>query len=293
MKVRLFVLIFLLGFTFLFTNTFAQTNFPDITAKGIAIYGWKNGQATPIYLENEHMLFPIASLSKLATAKVAANLYLPDEVLTVTKSAAATLGSTPGIVVGAKYTRDDLLQALLVNSSNDAAMVLADTAGYKEFMARVNDFLHKNNYTETSFINPSGLDPSRKSKDKPNRMTPFHLTELLNDIYVNDPVLSSFMEEESAEITNQHNGQVYTLKQTNALFRDDYYKNKIVMSKTGLTNMAGQNLAFVAPGNDQFDYLTVVFLGAVSRNIDAKKIVDWLDVNYKLAQTKTPLLTQK
>jgi D-alanyl-D-alanine carboxypeptidase len=70
-----------------------------------------------------------------------------------------------------------------------------------------------------------------------------------------------------------------TLKQTNALFRNDAYKDKVMMSKTGLTNMAGQNLAFVTEGNDLYDYITIVFLGSKNRTTDSEKILDWLASN--------------
>jgi D-alanyl-D-alanine carboxypeptidase len=56
------------------------------------------------------------------------------------------------------------------------------------------------------------------------------------------------------------------------------YKDKVIMSKTGLTNLAGQNLAFVTPSpTDDYEYYTVVFLGSKSRTTDSKKILDWLD----------------
>ncbi len=277
MNVRIAVIL-CLSLSFLGVTSTYAIDPPQITAKGIAIYGWKDNVATPILLKKEHQLFPIASLTKLITAKIAEDLYLPDRVFTISKVAAATEGTIPGIVAGATFTRDDLLKALLINSSNDAAVALMEPVGAKTFIDRMNDELHTKNYTTTSFINPSGLDPSKKSKLKPNRLTPYHLTEILNDIYLNDSFLAGILDSNNVEITNLTDNTPVSLKQTNALFRDDIYKNKMWMSKTGLTNMAGQNLAFVTDGGTAYDYVTVVFLGSKGRTVDSKKLLDWLDL---------------
>lgn len=253
-----------------------------VTAKGVAIYGWKDGEQIPIYVKKEHNLFPIASLTKLVTAKVAQEIYKPEEIFTISKAAASTYGITNGIKVGSIFTRDDLLKALLVNSSNDAAEALAEKAGRKTFMSMVNEVLHENKYTMTDFTNPSGLDPKQKNI-KSNRMTPYHLTRLLNDIFQKDPLLVEIMDEEYAEIKDLKSNLPYIVKQTNSLYRDLSYRDKILMGKTGLTNLAGQNLAFVTDVNDQFDYITVVFLGSKNRLSDSKQIINWL-TNYDHVQ---------
>ncbi len=254
---------------------------PTLTAKGLAVYGWKDGIATPVLVKNEHRLYTIASITKLITAKTVEDLYKPEDIITISKSAAATEGTTPGIVAGAQFSRDDLLKALLISSSNDAASAFMETAGKTEFLKKMNSILHMNNYTSTSFVNPSGLDPAKKLVANTNRMTPYHLSILLNDIYNHDDLLRDIMSKDSAEITNLTTNTPVLLKQTNALYRDENYKDKVLMSKTGLTNLAGQNLAFIAPGNDTYEYMTVVFLGSKSRNVDSKKIIDWLDITYQ------------
>jgi D-alanyl-D-alanine carboxypeptidase (penicillin-binding protein 5/6) len=260
--------------------TFAATPaFPAVTAKGVAIYAWKkDGAMFPVYVKNEHYVYPIASLTKLITAKAVEELYKPDTIFTISKAAAATEGTLPGIVPGAQFVRDDLLKALLVSSSNDAAVAFMETVGKTTFLQKMNSILSLNNYTTTLFSNPSGLDPAKKLGIKPNRMTPYKLTMLLNDIYKHDPLLRDIMAEDTAQITDLRTNTPVTLKQTNALYRDEMYKDKVIMSKTGLTNLAGQNLAFVTPSpTDDYEYYTVVFLGSKSRTTDSKKILDWLD----------------
>jgi serine-type D-Ala-D-Ala carboxypeptidase (penicillin-binding protein 5/6) len=249
---------------------------PVLTAKGIAIYGWKDNVQTPLLVKNEHHVYPIASITKLITAKAVLDLYKPTDVFTITKAAAATEGSTPGISVGAMFSRDDLLKALLIRSNNDAATAFAVPVGEKTFLKKMNDILHINKYTSTYFVNPSGLDPAKKLRLKPNRMTPYLLTKLINDIYAHDDLLRDITGSDNVTITNLKSNTPVILRQTNKLFREENYKDKIVMSKTGLTNLSGQSVAFITRDVSDYDYVTVVLLGAKNRSEDSMKILDWL-----------------
>jgi serine-type D-Ala-D-Ala carboxypeptidase (penicillin-binding protein 5/6) len=252
---------------------------PAVTAKGIAVYGWKDNTQTPLLIKNEHRIYPIASITKLITAKAVLDLYKPTDIFTITQAAAATEGSTLGISMGAMFSRDDLLKALLIRSNNDAATAFMGPVGEKKFLKKMNDILHINKYTSTSFINPSGLDPAKKLRLKPNRMTPYLLTKLIHDIYAHDDLLRDITGSDNVTITNLKSNTPVMLKQTNKLFREENYKDKIVMSKTGLTNLSGQNVAFITKDVSGYDYVTVVLLGAKSRTEDSMKILDWLAAN--------------
>lgn len=249
---------------------------PPLTAKGIAIYGWQEGKPVPLYVKNEHTLYPVASITKLITALAVQKLYPSEMRFAISQAAYATEGSIAGIKVGAQFTRDDLLKALLIMSSNDAATAFMEPIGKAKFLATMNDILHTNNYTTTSFTNPSGLDPARKLGIKPNRMTPFHLSELLSDIYETDPLLVGIMNNAKVSITDLKTNTPVEIRQSNGLYLDENYKEKVLMGKTGLTALAGQNLAFVTEGDEVYDYITIVILGSKSRMIDSKKILDWI-----------------
>ena len=261
--------------------------FPVVTAKGLAIYGWKEDapEPVPLYVKNEHRLYPVASITKLITAKAVEDLYPKDKVFTMSPSAIATEGSIKGIVVGSQFTRDDLLKALLITSSNDAATAFMEAVGKTAFLAKMSDILHVNKYTATSFFNPSGLDPAKRVISNSNRLTPFHLSELLSDIYTKDPFLVSIMNNPKADIIDLAHNTSVEVRQSNGLYLDENYKDKELMGKTGLTNLAGQNLAFVTKGNDEYDYITIVILGSKNRMTDSKRILDWIDTTTKLAQS--------
>lgn len=251
-------------------------NKPEVLAKGVAVYGWKKGVETPLYVKNEHYLYPIASITKLVTAKVATVLYPENQYFLISKSAAATPGTVPGIVAGSVFSRNDLLKALIIRSSNDAATALLEPVGFDYFIAQMNDVIHYDKYTSRSFVNATGLDPKKSTKKLPNRMTPYQLSRLLSDIYSGDEFLKKIAGLDAAQIWDTGNQKNVTVINTNKLFRDESYKDRVLMSKTGLTNAAKQSVGFVTKGGKRYDYITVVLLGSTDREADSKKVLDWL-----------------
>ncbi|MBN1374435.1 D-alanyl-D-alanine carboxypeptidase [Candidatus Dojkabacteria bacterium] len=103
----------------------------------------------------------IASISKLITAYVAYNTYSKDQLLTVV-TPRYYYGSQLGLLEGEFLTVDDLVSAILIQSSNDAAYILADNypGGYNNFIAEMNNFASSLGLTNTNFANPVGLDDS-------------------------------------------------------------------------------------------------------------------------------------
>lgn len=254
-----------------------------LTAQGVAVYGWHNGIATELYNQNEMRLFPVASITKLVTAKAAEVLYPENTTFVVPPAMAQTLGNTNANLLEMSLSRDDLLRALLITSNNDAGKLFADSAGDKNFIEAMNDFLHTNGYTKTSFINPTGLDPAVKNLF-PNSLTPKSLSYLFSNIYKNDPLLSSILEQKTAAIVDQRSGTALQLKSTDELNNDPFYSADIILSKTGTTTLAGQNLVFITNGQGSYDYITVVLLHSKDRYTDGKLILDWLQ---QIAQYRT------
>jgi len=255
----------------------AQTvSLSQLTAQGVAIYGWKNGTPTLLYSQKQSTLFPVASITKLVTAKAAEELYPENMTFTISQDAMVnTLDTTNGMLPGMVFSRDDLLRALLISSNNGVAKEFAESSGPNVFLDTMNNFLHANGYTTTSFINPTGLDPTTKNV-QPNRLTPKSVTYLLNSIYENDPLLTSILEQKSGTATDQKSGTVLPLKSSDELNYDPLYDSDIILGKTGSTTLAGQNLAFVTSGGDKYDYITVVFMHSKNRLADGKLILDWL-----------------
>ncbi len=197
----IFILVFLAPLT-----TSAAVDLSKLSAKGLAIYGWKNGVPTVLYSEKDGYLFPVASITKLITAKAAVSLYPATSTFTISKESMINAFENDSLIVpGMVFTRDDMLRALLINSNNAVANQFVLSTPGTLFVDTMNKFLHTKDYTTTSFTNPSGLDSYDKTV-LPNRLTPKKISYLLSDIYREDPFLTAIMKEKTSVVTNKVTG---------------------------------------------------------------------------------------
>jgi D-alanyl-D-alanine carboxypeptidase len=103
---------------------------------------------------------PIASLTKVMTALVVLEDASADETVVVSARAAGTRGSQLGLVVGERISVQQLLYALLMQSSNDAAIALAEHVGgsVEAFVGLMNHMAEQMGLRRTRFRDPAGLD---------------------------------------------------------------------------------------------------------------------------------------
>jgi serine-type D-Ala-D-Ala carboxypeptidase (penicillin-binding protein 5/6) len=102
----------------------------------------------------------IASTTKLMTALLALEEANPDEVFTAPEYNAMPAESRINLREGERMTVQDLLEALLLESANDAAVDLAENiAGSREaFVEQMNGRAEELGLDHTSYANPIGLD---------------------------------------------------------------------------------------------------------------------------------------
>jgi serine-type D-Ala-D-Ala carboxypeptidase (penicillin-binding protein 5/6) len=102
----------------------------------------------------------IASTTKLMTALLSLEEAKPSEVFTAPAYAAQPAESRINLREGERMTVQDLLEALLLESANDAAVDLAQgVAGSREaFVQQMNDRARELGLDHTSYANPIGLD---------------------------------------------------------------------------------------------------------------------------------------
>ena len=116
--------------------------------------------------KNPKMVLPIASVSKLVTALVSKDVLNQRKPITVSRSSIDTYGTMGGLNTGEKILVTDLLYPLLIESSNDAAEVLAGAYGRKEFVAKMNAKVKELEMPDTAFGDPSGLSPENVSNSR-------------------------------------------------------------------------------------------------------------------------------
>ena len=102
----------------------------------------------------------MASTTKLMTALLTLERTRPREVFTAAAYDAAPVESQIGLAPGEQMTVADLLEALLLESANDAAVTLAEgVSGTSEaFVADMNARAEELGLEDTSYANPIGFD---------------------------------------------------------------------------------------------------------------------------------------
>ena len=128
-------------------------------AAGAVLMDAESGRV--LYGHNAHKPRLIASTTKLMTALVAVERAVDlDETVTVKGEWLGSEGSSIYLRAGEEITLRGLLYGLLLQSGNDAAMVIAcHTAGsVEEFVELMNRRAAELGMKDSSFANPSGLD---------------------------------------------------------------------------------------------------------------------------------------
>lgn len=113
-----------------------------------------------LYGKNETMVFPMASTTKIMTLIVALEHNEPDQIVIASAGASAMPEVRLGVNEGERYRMEDLYYAMMLESFNDAAMMIAEgTVGSVEnFAELMNEKAISLGCTQTYFITPNGLD---------------------------------------------------------------------------------------------------------------------------------------
>jgi serine-type D-Ala-D-Ala carboxypeptidase (penicillin-binding protein 5/6) len=130
----------------------------SVTASGVVIVDLDSGQT--LYQRGADAARPMASLTKLMTALLIVENHDLNELVTVPASAADLPGDSQKLPVGAQFTVGDMLSALLIPSSNAAAVALAEfhSGSMKDFAQAMNERTVDLGLSDTSYGNAIGLD---------------------------------------------------------------------------------------------------------------------------------------
>ncbi|MGX6444131.1 D-alanyl-D-alanine carboxypeptidase family protein [Neobacillus sp. K501] len=113
-----------------------------------------------LYAKNaEERLFP-ASLTKIATAIYAIDKGQLDDIVTISSRAVAEEGTKVFLVEGEQVPLKKLIQGMLINSGNDAAVAIAEhlDGSVESFSESINMYLRDEiGVVNTHFTNPNGL----------------------------------------------------------------------------------------------------------------------------------------
>ena len=115
---------------------------------------------TPILQKDPNESHAIASTTKLMTALLTLELADPDDVFTAPDYRASSAESKIDLGAGERMRVGDLLEALMLESANDAAATLAEgiSGSRAAFVEQMNARAAELGLSGTSYANPIGLD---------------------------------------------------------------------------------------------------------------------------------------
>ena len=151
---------------------------PQVTCEACLVVD-ENGRA--LFQRAAATLLPNASTTKMTTALVVVSRAELDDVVVVSDRAAGTGGGGLDLAPGSRYVVRSLLFALLLTSSNDAAVALAEHVGGSEaaFVAAMNRYVAELGARDTNYVTAHGLDtPGHGSSARDLALI---ATELLDD----------------------------------------------------------------------------------------------------------------
>ena len=130
---------------------------PEISAQSAVVLDAKSGAV--LYTKNSETRLPMASTTKIMTAKIILDKLPLDMKVKVPKEAAFVEGSSIYLSENEEITVESLLYGLLLESGNDAATALAVacSGSVEKFAELMNSTGEKMGLKNTSFANPHGL----------------------------------------------------------------------------------------------------------------------------------------
>ena len=206
----------------------------------------------------------MASTTKIMTALIALENSELDRIVTVSEKAVGIEGSSVYLKGGDKYTMNDLLYALLLQSANDAACAIAIELGgsIEGFADMMNEKAAALGLTDTHFENPHGLDSE-------NHYTTAKELALITAEALKDPDFKTIVSTYRKTISTIDGDCVRTVVNHNKMLL--LYEDAIGV-KTGFTKKTGRCLVSAA----ERDGLTLisVTLNASNDWSDHKKLLD-------------------
>ena len=237
--------------------------YPDISAQGAIVMD--SVSKVPLFEKNAHYTFPPASTTKIMTALVALDYYKPTDVIVIKQPNVE--GSMLGFYQEEKFKFDDLLYAMLLPSSNEAAVAIAQNypGGEAAFVEKMNEKAGQMGLVNTHFADPVGLE------DQVDYTSPFDLAILSSQALLN-PTFSKIVDTKNITIQDLQ-GKRYDFSNLNILLSIPGVNG----IKTGYTEGAGEVLVTSrkVAGAD----LIFVVMQSQDRFLDTETLIDYLNSN--------------
>lgn len=259
----------IIAFCLLSAASFAD----EIHSRSVAVVNASTGKM--LYAKNPSLRRHPASTTKLMTAIIAVENANLSDVVTISRNAARVSPHKAGFREGDRITIEQLLYAALLDSANDAAVVLSEAVAgsEKRFVKLMNRKAFAIGAVNTRFINSSGLPGSGQYT------TAYDLAKIMN-YTLQHQKLKEIIGTRVAKISTE-NGNSFFLRNTNRLL---WSEEDLVGGKTGYTRKAMH--CFVCAAERDSETVIVAILGSPSRDVLWKESETLLSKGFNVLGTK-------
>jgi D-alanyl-D-alanine carboxypeptidase (penicillin-binding protein 5/6) len=249
--------------------------YPQTLGKAALLMDASSGRV--LYEVNAHQHLSPASVTKIMTALLVAEKGNLNKTITISQNAADTPESSVWLEAGEKLTREQLLYACMLNSANDAAVALAESAAgsEKQFVNLMNQKARQLGMKDSHFCNPHGLETK-------GHYTSAYDLALLSREALHHDVFRKVVSTQTKNIPWAGNDYDRLLINQNRLL---YRYDGAIGVKTGYTKQAGNCVVGAARKGSLV--LIAVALNSPSVYQDLEQMLDYGFAHYNLKTVKT------
>lgn len=260
----------------------AEEELPDIASPSALLMDYSSGKI--LYEKNINEKRYPASLTKIMTAIIVLENCELSDIATVSYDAVMSLSSgyvTANLQIGEELTVEQLLYVLMVGSSNDAAIVLAEhvSGSVEKFADLMNEKAKELGCTSTNFVNPNG------AHDENHYSTAYDLA-LMARYAMKNETFRTLVSTTSYTLptTNKYDREDRIFRTTNSLLHldtsdraDNYYYQYATGIKTGFTTPAG-NCLIASANKNNLELITVVLGASQTKDGLSQRYLDTLSL---------------
>ncbi|MEK7642364.1 MAG: L,D-transpeptidase family protein [Patescibacteria group bacterium] len=249
---------------------------PQISANSFIISNLASGEV--LLEKNASSVLPISSVSNIMAGVVASELVYLGRPITVSENMLSNSLSAFEPTLGERYIAFDLLYPLMMQSSDEAASLLARFIGENHFISNMNKKATSLSMKDTVFTDVSGELPSNISSAK-------DLEKLLRYTY--------FKRKFILDISKGHQDYRFEGRKLDNLenLNPILYEANLVGLKSGKTDTGGEAIAGVwefeknqveENGAQNKALVSIVILGSKDGSLDTEALLAWIEKNFDL-----------
>lgn len=256
--------------------SFAETSIPNVYSPCALLMDFSTGKI--LYEKDINKKMYPASLTKILTCILVLENCKLDEIATVSYNSVMSLDSgyvTANLQIGEKLSIEQLLYVLMVASSNDAAIVLAEhiSGNVEEFAILMNKKAKEIGAKNSNFTNPNG------AHNQDHYSTAYDLA-LITKYAMNNATFKKIVSKTSYQLsaTNKYTSDDRVFINNNSLIivnnnnrEDNYYYKYATGIKTGFTTPAG-NCLIASSIKDDLEFIAIVLGARTYRKFFKSKI---------------------